>query len=326
MLQLMYTEMDAIQSLDLTGNGQRKLLLLGKTGSGKSALCNALIKDVLAPHKKIFPESTDWEEGNSRTYLKEVNFLGNSARPFSIIDTVGFDSSVRDTSQVAELIFAVKERCDYINIFAIVMNAPKRIEDSFKNEIQIFEKMFGKDRFWNNAVIILSNLNMSHQNIRQRNKISQDSSIIKDCQKAFKKAFNIKKQVPGIIIDARFNPEAGEEGRAFYTHATTLYEWLNSEQYANCSMEDLSSVTHEFQDMKGLNEALDKEREEHKRAIEALKEKLEINKSKMYKILEITFVGTLGAVATAACVATNNIKSLWHHYMGLNNEIVPRSF
>ena len=297
--------MDAIQCMDLAGNGQRKLLLLGKTGSGKSAICNALIKDVLEPYKKIFPESANCEEGNSGTVLTEVNFLGSSARPFSLVDTVGFDSSVRDTSQVAELIFAVKERCDYINIFAIVMDAPKRIEDSFKNVIRIFEQMFGKDRFWNNAVIIFSNLNITHESIRQRKKKSQISNtLIENFQKAFKVVFKIDKNVPAIILDAHFNPEAEEERQAFSTSAMTLHQWLNCEQNANCSMEDISSVAHKFQGMQGLTEALVKEREKHERA----KAKIKKHETKSNKILEIAVVGTAGAIATAACVSNQNIN------------------
>ena len=65
----------------------KKLLVIGKTGTGKSSLCNRI-----AGHdadSNAFPVSENAESCTQSTVLANVLFGGNKERPVSLIDTIG---------------------------------------------------------------------------------------------------------------------------------------------------------------------------------------------------------------------------------------------
>ena len=69
------------------------VLVLGKTGTGKSSICNAMAG--------LPPDTEDGDEGfctsietyscTENTTVKECCFFGDPTRPIKIIDTPGFD-------------------------------------------------------------------------------------------------------------------------------------------------------------------------------------------------------------------------------------------
>ena len=135
---------------NLKNNGRKKLLFLGETGNGKSALCNAFSQPVQTDGGNLqqnFPESANQAIGNTKTILKNIDFLGLIEMEISVIDTVGFNSTQINNTAVAELIVKLKEYCDYIHTFAIVVSSPKRIEASLRETIELFVGMFGGERF-----------------------------------------------------------------------------------------------------------------------------------------------------------------------------------
>ena len=215
---------------NLKNNGRRKLLFLGVTGHGKSALCNALSQPVKTDDellKQIFPESLDQTIGNSQTILKNIDFLGSKSRQISLIDTIGFNSIVKSNTEVAESIFDLKEYCDDIHLFAIVVSSPKRIEAPLKETIEFFVGMFGEKRFWKNAVLIFTNLQQSDDQISRRSKENNsDQKLIKNFNALIRRAFDRKRDVPTLIIDAHYDGSKKDEKTRFTDTAYELYDLL----------------------------------------------------------------------------------------------------
>ena len=69
----------------INNNGLKKLLIIGKTGTGKSTLCNVLTGND--PKAKIFPVSSDAESCTQATKFANVWFNGDKSKHISLIDT-----------------------------------------------------------------------------------------------------------------------------------------------------------------------------------------------------------------------------------------------
>ena len=64
---------------DVRGNGRKKMLIIGKTGTGKSSLCNVIAG---YPHDaQIFPVSAAATACTQSTQLADIFFAQNKERP-----------------------------------------------------------------------------------------------------------------------------------------------------------------------------------------------------------------------------------------------------
>ena len=253
--------------LDLRNNGRKKLLFVGKTGAGKSALCNALSvpMDETSEFQEctFFPESGKSNIGNTATLLSNVHFLGQPQKKVSFIDTVGFDSTEKKTSEVAEFIVKLKENCDHINLIAVVLDNPKRLEESLKNTIELLDGMFGKDKFWENVVFLISNLKQSEEEINNRSKRgNSDKERISNFWYTLKKTFTVKGSIhpPFLIMDAHFNMSDDYERRRFKDSAEKLYKMLMDKNREKIPLTDIKKVVDKYE---GLEAAMKKEKQKN---------------------------------------------------------------
>merc|ERR1719342_510003 len=65
------------------GNGRKKVLILGKTGTGKSALCNVIAGKL--HDANLFPVSADPSSCTQETKIADVNFNNDVGKPISLI-------------------------------------------------------------------------------------------------------------------------------------------------------------------------------------------------------------------------------------------------
>ena len=189
---------------NLVDNERRKILIVGKTGTGKSSLCNILAG--LDFNNPMFAISADAQSCTEQTNLANVYFNGDVIRPISIIDTIGFDDRDRDTDTdiIRDLETSLKTRCDYVNLFAIAVNGQNpRLDGSLVGMIGIFQEMFG-EAFWPQTVVIFTRLSMKESAKADRERIAgkTDQKLAQEYLLAVRKKFPSCRALKYLFIDS----------------------------------------------------------------------------------------------------------------------------
>merc|ERR1712037_580947 len=195
---------------NLVSNGRRKILVIGKTGTGKSSLCNVLCG---ADHDAdVFPVSAEAMSCTQRTFFCEANFNKNKEEPISLIDTIGFDDPDTDDDAkiIAELVLKLKNGCDFVNLFVIAVNGQNpRLDGSLVGMIKVFEGMFGQD-FWKQVVVLFTRMPMDEKAKKKREKNSKqsDDELAQKYMAEVAKRFKNGKQIDYVFLDSCFDKES----------------------------------------------------------------------------------------------------------------------
>merc|ERR1711934_1135394 len=223
-------DMSNIPTEDLVDNGRKKILVIGKTGTGKSSLCNVLCG---ADHDAdVFPVSAEAMSCTQRTFFCEANFNKNKEEPISLIDTIGFDDPDTDDDAkiIAELVLKLKNGCDFVNLFVIAVNGQNpRLDGSLVGMIKVFEGMFGQD-FWKQVVVLFTRMPMDEKAKKKREKNSKqsDDELAQKYMAEVAKRFKNGKQIDYVFLDSCFDKEDPEEKRCFDQAMDKLLNALNA--------------------------------------------------------------------------------------------------
>ena len=76
------------------------------------------------PNDGIFPVSSLSRACTTETKVVNINFGGDSRRPITVIDTVGFDETENHAEEriLADIIAALVNKANYVNKIGLVIN------------------------------------------------------------------------------------------------------------------------------------------------------------------------------------------------------------
>ena len=210
----------------------KTFLIIGKTGTGKSSLCNRIVGH--SPDSDIFPVSGGATSCTQSTVMGLAHFNGDKEKPLvNVIDTIGFDDPRNDTDVkiIAELVSKLKNNCDYVNLFGIAINgqAP-RLDGSLVAMIKIFEEMFGQG-FWKQCVLLFTKIPMNQSDKRRRAKHAKqgDDERAADYVKEVERMFpNSVGGLEYLFLDSCYEEECPEECAFFEESMKKLHKMLDA--------------------------------------------------------------------------------------------------
>ena len=231
------------------GNTRKKLLVIGKTGTGKSSLCNVLTGNL--PNAKIFPVSAKANTCTQQTTFADANFCGDPSKPLSVIDTIGFDDPTKDHDAkiIAELVLQLQQNCDYINTFVMAVNGQNpRLDGSLISMIKILEKMFTK-KFWDQTVIVFTRLHMDQASKERRfeeSDHSTDDDLAREYLDQVEEIFGTQgSQLSYVFIDSQYRQTDFDEVQAFHENTGKLCQHLKN--HSELPTSEVTSVLTENQ-------------------------------------------------------------------------------
>ena len=263
-------------------NGRNKLLVIGKTGTGKSSLCNVITGH---PHDAtIYPVSANPESCTQKTQFANVLFNGNHSKPISLIDTIGFDDATKkdDAAIIAELVDKLNNECDHVNLFMIAINgqAP-RLDGSLLTMIKIFEGMF-TEKFWQQTVLVFTRISQDPKTKKKRetnNKMTDEEygqEYIKLVEQQFPNS--TQKELKFLYLDAQYDPTDVMETDAFQTSISALGNMLDNSP--PLLTENVRKVETQSQELKRkINEVQEERDKMEKELFEKIKKISEDNKA-----------------------------------------------
>ena len=244
---------------DINGNMFKKILIIGKTGTGKSSLCNVIAGK--GHDATLFPVSAGTQGCTGSTTFGNVHYNGSREHLVSLIDTIGFDDPDRDTDAtiISDLVMKLRNKCDHVNLFILAVNgSERRLDGSLIGMIKIFEAMFGQN-FWKQAIIVFTCLRMDSASVQHRLRITKQS----DAQLAVKYISSVQEKFSNgrglkyIILDACRDVGNREEEEIFQKGMRDL--WQLVERASPLPTVDVKKVETESRKLKRQMEEREKQ-------------------------------------------------------------------
>lgn len=181
------------------------------------------------PNDGIFPVSSLSRACTTETKVVNINFGGDSRRPITVIDTVGFDETENHAEEriLADIIAALVNKANYVNKIGLVINGNSpRLNATTLSMLTMFENIFGDD-FWKLSVLIFTNVSMDANSKKKRMRFTgqTDDDFARRYLMGLNQRFPVK-DLQYLFLDACYNQYDVEEKDAFVQATGDLYSTL----------------------------------------------------------------------------------------------------
>ena len=258
-----------------------RLVIIGKTGVGKSALANALLgRHPVQKYRSIIDDLkfdcgcfkpktfTEGKTTTTKTCYDTNYWIGNNSTEdnmLTIVDTPGFGgygksrtSLEKEHAHIEGIVNVLKNDFKYVNTFVIAFKADEtRVTREVADMVMVLKNMFGEE-FWNHVVIEITNWSHSKfadHTVNKTTKAQVWNNIL------MKAPYNAPKVLPVVFIDSYYTKGSQDEINAFNNDTDILFNFLkNSTKFETEGIRAVKTVLGqkkaEIEDLEARNQNL----------------------------------------------------------------------
>jgi len=254
-----------------------RIIILGSTGVGKSTMANVLLgrsKTFKDPHgRTCFTPGSGSETMTRRTCAQNGFYLSNPNRPFTMIDTPGFEDDLnKEQISIDELVEELKNNIKYIHTFLILFNGQEpRLSMGLQSMIRLFEKMFG-NHFWKNVILGVSRWPYDQRSIQRRQQNEQQ--WVDDWNLQLEKRYTVdirQHKFRAVFIDTFYEASNPKEKDEFVKNTQLLWNFSVEADPFECK--DVKTALNDLMEARKNITSLVDELEEKEEEILKAKEK-----------------------------------------------------
>ena len=243
-----------------------QIVILGRTGAGKSTLANVLMGQGFVDVKNCtFPVCQNASPCTNSTQSATGMWLGNG-QIFSVVDTPGFgDGDPKSLEKFGELMSYLKSSVKKANTLVILIDSRYQVLDATQEQmLREMQALFG-EKIWESAIIGVSFWHYDADSIEQRRVLNiSEADVLREINQELKKRLHIKTTLHGVFIDSQSQAPAFKNDKTqqdVFQHETSkLWKFAeNSDVLFFKTVEDVLEENSKFKkEIEWLNDVITK--------------------------------------------------------------------